>query len=77
MFLELVGVILKAIIMARIKNKLTVGIKECLQEKMDNIFKTYEENGMYPYELFTLMCGIADTFDIIYTMELHGELMGV
>jgi hypothetical protein len=58
-------------------NKVTEGIKKCLKIRMDMIFKQYEERDSYPYELYTLMCTIADEFDINYTMELHGELMGV
>ena len=58
-------------------NKITVGIKKCLKSRMDEIFRCYEEGGIYPYELYTLMCTVADEFDINYTLDLHGELMGV
>ena len=59
------------------KNRVTIGIKKCLKKRMDKFFEDYEKRGSYPYELYTLMCCVADEFDINYTMDLHGELMGV
>ena len=59
------------------KNRVTIGIKKCLKSRMDEIYKNFDEMGMYPYEIYTLMCCVADEFDINYTMNLHGELMGV
>lgn len=62
----------------KIKKKyLTEGIKKCLKCRMDKIHKSYKEMGVYPYELYTLMCVVANEFDINYTMELHGELINI
>lgn len=56
-------------------NKVTEEIKNRLQEKMNNIIRIFEENGTYPYELYTLMCTMANEFNIYYSLDLHGELM--
>ncbi len=59
------------------KNRVTIGIKKCLKTRMDKFFNDFSKMGLYPYELYTLMCTVADEFDINYTIDLHGELMGV
>ena len=59
------------------KNRVTEGIKKCLKNRMNEIHENFEKMGLYPYELYTLMCTVADEFDINYTIDLHGELMGV
>jgi len=52
-------------------------IKNKLKKRMNKFFEDYKKMGLYPYELYTLMCTIADEYDINYTLDLHGELMGV
>ena len=52
-------------------------IKNKLKKRMNKFFEDYEKMGLYPYELYTLMCTVADEHKINYTLDLHGELMGV
>jgi len=46
-----------------------------LLRKMEEIMKTYREMGTYPYELYTLMSGIAMEESIPYDMERHSILL--
>jgi len=57
--------------------KMNDEIKNKLKKRMNKFFEDYKKMGLYPYELYTLMCTIADEYDINYTLDLHGELMGV
>jgi hypothetical protein len=51
-------------------------VMEALVSRARKIIDTsYEMIGHFPYELYTLMCGVADEYGINYTMELHGEVL--
>ena len=52
-----------------------VGDKRLVNKAREIIDLSYEMLGKLPYELYTLMCVVADEYGINYTMELHGEVL--
>ena len=48
-----------------------------LLDEMRKIRKSYEERGLYCYELYTLMYTISIKENIHYDMIIHCELMSV
>ena len=48
-----------------------------LLNEMKNIQQSYKNMGIYCYELYTLMCGIALNNNVFYDIDIHSELMNV
>ena len=47
-------------------------MEEILKQRMDSIIDSRDE---FPYELYTLMCAVADEYGVNMTMDLYGELL--
>jgi len=43
--------------------------------EMKSIFNRYKSRNQYPYELYTLMCVVADNKNYEYDMNIHIQLM--
>ena len=50
---------------------------QCLSSQMGKIFDDYKQMGLYPYEIYTLMCGFAMNKNISYNIGIHTELLCV
>ena len=48
---------------------------QCLSSQMQKIFDDYKQMNLYPYEIYTLMCGFAMNKNYSYNMTIHSELL--
>ena len=48
---------------------------QCLSSQMQKIFDDYKQMRLYPYEIYTLMCGFAMNKNYSYSLQLHNELL--
>jgi len=56
-------------------NTIKVSMEEKLLLKMKKIFKDFESMGLFPYEIYTLMCSYAIKIKCEYNMDIHSRLM--
>jgi len=51
--------------------------EEILLDEMKSIFVSFKKLGLYPYELYTLMCGVATRYNYFYSLDTHSKLLNV